>query len=128
MAIKDTKTKMDDTSYVKQFYMPPISPCPDKWTQSSLLLALRTRTVRGIRSDFGDMFPTKQWPLDQSTRKIPNAPTPPFYNNLLPLPPGPPSHLSFMRLPPTPPSCATLLHPSPQGWLRVKKQDQKTCS
>ena len=57
MAIKDTKTKMDDTSYVKQFYMPPISPCPDKWT--------------------------KQWPLDQLTRKIPNVPTPPSFASLI---------------------------------------------
>ena len=28
-----------------------------------LLMALRTRTVRGIRSDFGDMFPNKECPL-----------------------------------------------------------------
>ena len=31
--------------------------------QSSLLMALRTRTVRGIRSDFGELFPSKQCPL-----------------------------------------------------------------
>ena len=31
--------------------------------QSSLLLALRTRTVRGIRSDFGDMFLDKKCPI-----------------------------------------------------------------
>ena len=31
--------------------------------QSSLLLALRTRTYRGIRSDFGDLFPSKECPL-----------------------------------------------------------------
>ena len=31
---------------------------------SSLLLALRTRTVRGIRSDFGDMFLDKQCPIE----------------------------------------------------------------
>ena len=30
---------------------------------SSLLMALRTRTCRGIRSDFGDMFPNKECPL-----------------------------------------------------------------
>ena len=32
--------------------------------QSSLLQALRTRTVRGIRSDFGDMFLDKTCPLE----------------------------------------------------------------
>ena len=31
---------------------------------ASLLLALRTRTVRGIRSDFGEMFPDKSCPLE----------------------------------------------------------------
>ena len=30
----------------------------------SLLLALRTRTVRGIRCDFGGMFPDKSCPLE----------------------------------------------------------------
>ena len=29
----------------------------------SLLLAIRTRTVRGIRSDFGAMFPDKRCPM-----------------------------------------------------------------
>ena len=31
---------------------------------ASLLLALRTRTVRGIRTDFGEMFPDKSCPLE----------------------------------------------------------------
>ena len=31
-----------------------------KKDHASLLLALRTRTVRGIRRDFGDMYPDKQ--------------------------------------------------------------------
>ena len=31
--------------------------------ESSLLLALRTRTVRGIRTDFPGMFPTRECPL-----------------------------------------------------------------
>ena len=31
--------------------------------QSSLMLALRTRTLRGIRTDFGDMFLDKDCPL-----------------------------------------------------------------
>ena len=35
------------------------------WTrdQASLMLALRTRTVRGIRTDFGNMFLDKTCPL-----------------------------------------------------------------
>ena len=32
-------------------------------TNSSLLLALRTRTVQRIRSDFGEMLSSKQCPL-----------------------------------------------------------------
>ena len=32
--------------------------------QASLLFALRTRTIRGIRGDFGQMYPNKQCPLD----------------------------------------------------------------
>ena len=35
--------------------------------QASLLFALRTRTVRGIRGDFGQMYPTKLCPLDSCT-------------------------------------------------------------
>ena len=34
--------------------------------QSSLMLALRTRTLRGIRTDFGNMFTDKQCPLHDS--------------------------------------------------------------
>ena len=34
---------------------------------SSLLLSLRTRTVRGIRSDFGDMYRDKSCPLCPET-------------------------------------------------------------
>ena len=35
--------------------------------KASLLFALRTRTVRGIRGDFGQMYLTKQCPLDGCT-------------------------------------------------------------
>ena len=42
-----------------------LQPYMVNWTreQSSLLLALRTRTVRGIRTDFGNMFLDKTCPL-----------------------------------------------------------------
>ena len=62
ISLKETKSKMDDICYLNNFktldYMQSFSR-----EQSSLLLALRTRTVRGIRSDFGDMFLDKQCPL-----------------------------------------------------------------
>ena len=63
MAIKETKSKMDNISYLDNFqtlqYMQSMTR-----EMSSLLLALRTRTCRGIRSDFGDMFLDKQCPLE----------------------------------------------------------------
>ena len=62
MVIKDTKTKMDNISYENSFNCQPYLHTLTR-DQSSLLLALRTRTVRGIRSDYGDMFPNKQFPL-----------------------------------------------------------------
>ena len=62
MVIKDTKTKMDNISYENSFNCQPYLHTLTR-DQSSLLLALRTRTVRGIRSDYGDMFPNKQCPL-----------------------------------------------------------------
>ena len=46
-------------NYQKQPYLERLSS-----DQSSLLLALRTRTYRGIRSDFGEMFPSKDCPLN----------------------------------------------------------------
>ena len=62
MAIKETKTKMDNIMYTNSF-MP--QPYMMNWTreQASLMLALRTRTVRGIRTDFGKMFLDKTCPL-----------------------------------------------------------------
>ena len=60
MAIKETKTKMDNIMYTNSF-MP--QPYMMNWTreQASLMLALRTRTVRGIRTDFGKMFLSSTW-------------------------------------------------------------------
>ena len=53
---------MDDIMYTNSF-MP--QPYMVNWTreQSSLMMALRTRTVRGIRTDFGNMFLDKTCPL-----------------------------------------------------------------
>ena len=53
---------MDNIIYTNSF-MP--QPYIVNWTreQASLMLALRTRTVRGIRTDFGDMFMDKTCPL-----------------------------------------------------------------
>ena len=62
LSIKETKTKMDNISYENNFNCQPYMHTLTR-AQSSLLLALRTRTVRGIRSDYGDMFPDKQCPL-----------------------------------------------------------------
>ena len=63
MSIKETKSKMDDICYLNSFktlqYMQSMTR-----EQSSLLLAMRTRSVRGIRSDFGDMFLDKLCPLE----------------------------------------------------------------
>ena len=57
MAIKETKSKMDNILYQNSFnHQPYILRLPRD--QSSLLLALRTRTYRGIRSDSGDLFPS----------------------------------------------------------------------
>ena len=54
---------MDDICYLNNFttlqYMQSMTR-----EQSSLLLAMRTRSVRGIRSDFGDMFLDKLCPLE----------------------------------------------------------------
>ena len=63
VAIKETKSKLDNICYLNSFkplsYLQLLTR-----EQSSLLLALRTRTVRGIRCDFGDMFLDKTCPLE----------------------------------------------------------------
>ena len=72
MEIKETKSKLDNISYLNSFktlkYIQVMSR-----EQSSLLLALKTRTVRGIRSDFGEMFPDKQCPL-QNCQELDSLP------------------------------------------------------
>ena len=62
LAIKDTKTKMDNILYTNNFQTQHYITSMSR-EKSSLLMALRTRTCRGIRSDFGDMFPCKDCPL-----------------------------------------------------------------
>ena len=62
IAIKETKTKMNNISYTNSYQTQPYLKELTR-EKSSLLLALRTRSVRGIRSDFGDMFPCKDCPL-----------------------------------------------------------------
>ena len=62
MAIKNTKSKMDDISYTNIFQTQPYLTMLTR-KQSSLLMALRTRTIWGIRSEFGNMYPNKECPL-----------------------------------------------------------------
>ena len=62
MSVKETKTKMDNIMYLNSFKPQPYIVSQSR-EQSSLLLALRTRTVRGIRTDFGDMYLDKTCPL-----------------------------------------------------------------
>ena len=63
ISIKENKSKMDDICYLNSFktlqYMQSMTR-----EQSSLLLAMRTRSVRGIRSDFGEMYLDKLCPLE----------------------------------------------------------------
>ena len=60
--VKETKSKMSNITYLSSFtaqdYMLNMTR-----EQASLMLALRTRTLRGIRTDFGDMYPSKECPL-----------------------------------------------------------------
>ena len=62
MSVKETKSKMDNLLYLSSFKPQPYMLSQSR-EQSSLLLALRTRTVRGIRSDFGEMHVDKTCPL-----------------------------------------------------------------
>ena len=59
MDIKETKTKMDNISYMNSF-LPQSYLLSMTREQSSLMVALRTRTLRGIRSDLGNMYVDKQ--------------------------------------------------------------------
>ena len=60
--IKESKRKMDNITYISSF-LPQSYMLNMTREQSSLMLALRTRTLRGIRTDFGDMFLDKHCPL-----------------------------------------------------------------
>ena len=60
--IKESKSKMDNISYLNSFQILPYMVSMTR-EQSSLLLALRTRTVRGIRTEYGDMYLDKGCPL-----------------------------------------------------------------
>ena len=62
VSIKETKTKMSNIIYTNSYQTQPYMKVLTR-EKSSLLLALRTRTYRGIRSDFGDLFPSKECPL-----------------------------------------------------------------
>ena len=62
MEIKESKSKMDNITYMSSFLPQPYMLNMTR-DQSSLMLALRTRTLRGIRTDFGDMFLDKHCPL-----------------------------------------------------------------
>ena len=57
-------TKMKDLKYNTLKPMPYLTSSRFTQKQASLLLALRTRTVRGIRADFGQMYPNQICPLD----------------------------------------------------------------
>ena len=62
MAIKETKSKMENILYINSFN-PQSYILKLPRDQSSLLLALKTRTVKGIRSDYGDLFLDNKCPL-----------------------------------------------------------------
>ena len=63
--IKVTKSKMDGITYSGPFALQSYMQSElFNEEMASLLLALRTRTVRGIRSDFGEIFPDKSCPLE----------------------------------------------------------------
>ena len=62
ISVKETKSKMDNIMYINSFKPQPYIVSQSR-EQSSLLLAPRTRTVRGIRTDFGDMYLDKTCPL-----------------------------------------------------------------
>ena len=62
ISIKESKSKMDHIIYLNSFKILPYMESMSR-EQSSLLLALRTRTCRGIGTDFGDLYLVKQCPL-----------------------------------------------------------------
>ena len=68
--IKETKSKIDGIEYTVSFDLQPyLLSYLFTREESSLLLALRTRCVRGVRSDFGKMYPDKNCPLPGCTEE-----------------------------------------------------------
>ena len=63
MELKSSKSKLENIQYTKYELSPYMRSPQFTQEQASVLLALRTRTVRGVRSDFGDMFVNKHCPL-----------------------------------------------------------------
>ena len=61
--LQQSHSKMDKLKYSKFEHSPYLSSPLFNNESRSLLLALRTRTVRGIRSDFGGIYPDKMCPL-----------------------------------------------------------------
>jgi hypothetical protein len=61
--LKQTHSKMDNLQYGKFEASTYLTSPQFSFDNSSLLLALRTRTVRGIRNDFGGLYPDKTCPL-----------------------------------------------------------------
>ena len=67
--LKTEKSKMEKLKY-ETFHLQPYLHSPLFTAEkASLLTALRTRTVRGIRSDFGEMFASKLCPLPECGKK-----------------------------------------------------------
>ena len=62
-SLKQNHSKMDNLKYNKFEPAAYLSSPVFNSVSRSLLLALRTRTVRGIRSDFGGLYPNKMCPL-----------------------------------------------------------------
>ena len=63
--IKVTKSKMNGIQYTDSLDLQSNLQSPlFTREEASLLLALRTRTVRGVRSNSGDMYPDKACPMD----------------------------------------------------------------
>ena len=60
---KSTHTKMSDIKYTKLEIQPYLNSPLFGSEQAQMLLALRTRTVRGIKADFKGMFTDLQCPL-----------------------------------------------------------------
>ena len=61
--LKKKHSKMENLHYVSSETAPYLKSPLFNSTDNSLLLALRTRTVRGIRNDFGGLYNDKLCPL-----------------------------------------------------------------